>query len=147
MIHHRCFQDSTYVFTGIKHSGNSQENISVGESIWDSFLASVNLLNQIVFCFSRFPSTEAVTRSCSARKVLLKISQISQENTCARVSFLRLWHRCFLVNFVKFQRAPFLTEHLRATVSEQTIHTKIIPTAFSHKSYPSIVYFDELKTY
>ena len=25
----------------------------------------------------------------------------------------RLWHRCFPVNFAKFLRAPFLTEHLR----------------------------------
>ena len=53
------------------------------------------------------------------KKVCLKISQSSQENTCARVSFLitllkkRLWHRCFPVNFVKFLRTPFLTELLR----------------------------------
>ena len=25
----------------------------------------------------------------------------------------RLWHRCFPVNFVKFLRTPFFTEHLR----------------------------------
>ena len=45
-------------------------------------------------------------------------SQNSQENTCARVSFLmkrpatllkkRLWHRSFPVNFEKFLRTPFL---------------------------------------
>ena len=58
--------------------------------------------------------------------MLLEISQNSQENTCARVSFLiklqasacnfikkKLWHSCFLVNFVKFIRTPFVTEHLR----------------------------------
>ena len=58
--------------------------------------------------------------------MFLEISQNSQENTCARVSFLiklqaetcnfikkELWHRCFLVNFVKFIRTPFVTEHLR----------------------------------
>ena len=45
---------------------------------------------------------------------------------CARVSFLiklqappatllkkRLWHWCFPVNFAKFLRTPFFTEHLR----------------------------------
>ena len=42
-------------------------------------------------------------RRCSIKKVLLEISQNSQENTCARV-----WHRCFPVNFAKFLRAPFL---------------------------------------
>ena len=63
--------------------------------------------------------TEAATRGVLCEKVFLEIWQISQENTCARVSFLikkrpatllkrRLWHRCFPVNFVKFLRTPFL---------------------------------------
>ena len=34
------------------------------------------------------PHPEAVVRRCSVRKVFLQISQYSQENTCARVSFL-----------------------------------------------------------
>ena len=29
-----------------------------------------------------------------------------------------LWHKCFPVNFEKFLRTPFLTEHLWATASE-----------------------------
>ena len=45
-----------------------------------------------------------------------QISQNSQENTCARVSFLikmqALWHICFLMNFAKFLRIPFFIEHL-----------------------------------
>ena len=64
----------------------------------------------------------------SLRGVLekLNISQNSQENTCARFSFLiklqvlpatslkkRLWHRCFPVNFAKFLRKPILSEHFR----------------------------------
>ena len=65
--------------------------------------------------------SEATTRGVLFRMVFLEISQNSQENTCARVSFLiklqtrpatllkkRLWHRCFPVNFVKFLRTPFL---------------------------------------
>ena len=32
--------------------------------------------------------TEAVAQTCSVKKVFLEISQNSQENTCARVSFL-----------------------------------------------------------
>ena len=58
------------------------------------------------------------------RKVFLEIWQNSQENICARVSFLiklkasglrpatlfktRLWHRCFPVNFTKFLGTVFL---------------------------------------
>ena len=34
------------------------------------------------------PILEAVVQRCSVKKVFLEISQNSQENTCARVSFL-----------------------------------------------------------
>ena len=53
---------------------------------------------------------KAVVRRCSVNKLFLEISQTSQENTCARFSFLkkRLWHRCFPVNFAKFLRTSFL---------------------------------------
>ena len=52
--------------------------------------------------------------------MFLEISQNSQENTCARVSFLRpatllktrLWHRCFPVSFMKFLRTSFLQNTL-----------------------------------
>ena len=70
--------------------------------------------------------TEAVVQMCSIKKVFLEISQNSQENACARVSFLvklqawrlqlylkkRLRYRGFPVNFVKFLRTPFYIEHL-----------------------------------
>ena len=35
-----------------------------------------------------FEKSEAVVQSCSVKKVFLEVSQNSQENTCARVSFL-----------------------------------------------------------
>ena len=58
---------------------------------------------------------EAGFRRCFVKKVFLKFLQNSQENTCARASFLnkvtwlrpatflkkRLWHKCFLPNFAK----------------------------------------------
>ena len=61
------------------------------------------------------------------KKKILEISQNSQENTCARDSFLiklkalawaatllkmSLWHRCFPGSFAKFLRTPSFTEHL-----------------------------------
>ena len=53
---------------------------------------------------------EADAQRCSVKKVLLKILQKSQENTCAIVSILtkKLWHRCFSVNFEKLLTTPFL---------------------------------------
>ena len=72
--------------------------------------------------------TEAVVRRCSFKKMFLEISQNSQENTCARVckatllkshfgkacNFIKkeILAQCFPVNFAKFLRTPFLTEHL-----------------------------------
>ena len=58
--------------------------------------------------------TEAATRGVLLGKVFSEISQNSQENTSARVSFLIfllkkwLWHRCSPVNFAKFLKTPFL---------------------------------------
>ena len=68
------------------------------------FLASGILLIFSEQSFSRIPLaklswwlfSEAVLRRRSVKKVFLEISQISQENTCARVSFL-----------IKFQATPF----------------------------------------
>ena len=56
-------------------------------------------------------------RRCSIKKLFLKISQNSQENTCARVSFLNksqvapatiLKKEALAQNFAKFLRTPFL---------------------------------------
>ena len=37
---------------------------------------------------AKVPPAEAVVRMCSVKKVFLEISENSQENTCARVSFI-----------------------------------------------------------
>ena len=79
-------------------------------------------------------SEEAVTQTCSVKKVFFKISQNSQENACGRVPFLikmqaapatllkkRLWHKRFPVNFAKFLRTPFFTEHLSTTASKSIL--------------------------
>ena len=58
------------------------------------------------------------------------VKQLCQERFFYKVAGLRsatllkrsLWHRCFLVNFAKFLRTPFCTEHLRWLV---LMHHKI----------------------
>ena len=67
------------------------------------------------FALNFLTSLETVVQRCSLKKVFLEISQNSQENTCARVSFsikVHLYYMCFPVNFVTFLRTPFLKEHL-----------------------------------
>ena len=76
-------------------------------------------------CFS-----EAIVQICPAKKVFLKISQNSQENTCAKVSFFnkvaglgpaallkkRLWRKCLPVNYVEFL-LTFFKKYLLETAS------------------------------
>ena len=70
--------------------------------------------------------TEAVVRWCSAKKVFIEISQNSQENTCARVSFsIKLQASAchfikketlaevFSCEFCKISKNIFFTEHLK----------------------------------
>ena len=68
---------------------------------------------------------EAIVQRCSVKRCSYKFRKIhrktpvpqSEENTSDRprpATLLkkRLWHKCFLVNFVKFLRTPFFIEHL-----------------------------------
>ena len=81
------------------------------------------------------------------KKVFLEISENSQENTCATVSFLiklqaaratllkkRLWHRYFPVNFAKFLRTPFFTEHLWWLLLEQLSSTALLLVVYRNYS-------------
>ena len=66
---------------------------------------------------------EAVVQTCSAKRLFWKISQNSQENTCASLFFNKvagLWP--FPVNFVKFLRTPFSIEHLWWLLLEEELN-------------------------
>ena len=63
--------------------------------------------------------SEEATRDVLSKQVFLEISQNSQENTCARVSFLtksatllkkRLWHTSFPVTYANFLSTPALDD-------------------------------------
>ena len=86
----------------------------------DKHLKNVFTVKQFTIEKYIFPETGA--RRCSVKKMFLKIVQNSQENTCARASFLIIlqawglwlyqkihfvWNRCFKWIFAKFLRAPF----------------------------------------
>ena len=81
-------------------------------------LFTIARLRVTVYYYYLTYASEAVVRSCSVKKLFLKISQSSHENA---------WHRCFPVNFAKFLRTFFLTEHIRwlflAFPSESTVYS------------------------
>ena len=75
----------------------------------------------IHYATTLYDSSEAVIWSSSVKKVFLKISQNSQENNFARVSFL-----------IKLQ--AFLTEHLRWLLLSLVVLTSITEDLFSYKT-------------
>ena len=79
---------------------------------------------------------EAATRGFLLEKVVLEISQNSQENTCAIVSFLiklqvqacnfskkETMAQVFSYEFCEIPKNAFFTEHLRTTASSKLMQT------------------------
>ena len=84
--------------------------------------------------------SEAVVWRCSVKKVL-EILENSPENTFARVSFLiylqastllkkRVRYRFYPVNFAKFLRTTFFTEHLRWLLLDILLNRSILLEMF-----------------
>ena len=87
-----------------------------------------------LLCFSMW-SARSSHRSCSVKKVLLKISRNLQENTCARVSFLiklQAWDHLFI-------------EHLWATASEALKRLEQVVVMTFRKTNLLIIFRKELE--
>ena len=98
------------------------EKVSINDS-WKILTGKTFAIDCAVTCFCKtlllrcltvFRIRRSSQQRCSVKKLFLEISQNSQKNTCARVSFLkkRLWHRWFPMNFARFLRTSSLTEYL-----------------------------------
>ena len=81
---------------------------------------------------------EAVAQRCSVKNVFLEISQNSQEDTCARVSFLK--------NFIKKESLAQVFSYEFCEISKNTFFYRTPPVAasemkqISYNSYPSLVF-------
>ena len=84
------------------------------------------------FCAIVF-QTEAVTRRCSVKKVFLKISQNSQENTRARVSFL-IKLQAEACNLIKKETLAQVFSCEFCEIFKNTIFYRIHPVAASVRS-------------
>ena len=52
----------------------------------------------------------------------------------------RLWYRCFTMNFAKFLRTPFLTEHLRGLLLNGICHsTKGLLTIYGRLIFGNVI--------
>ena len=87
--------------------------------------------------------SEAVARRCSVKKVFLKISQNSQERTCARVSvpatlLKKRLTQAFSSELWEFFKNTFFTEHARATDSEIWTFLCISNGFFNFNTSPNV---------
>ena len=81
---------------------------------------------------TKWENVRSSHRKCSVTRVVLRnFAKFTGKHRCQSLFFnnvagLRpatllkkvLWHRCFPVNFAKFPRTPFLTEHIRRQLLE-----------------------------
>ena len=105
--------------------------------------------------FGRVLITKEATWYALLKKMLLEILQCLQENTCTRVFFNkvsgwdlkhRLCHRCFLANFVKFLRTPFLqttSRKLLLNVSLEGIITKLCMFILFYQNFYNTVWRED----
>ena len=80
------------------------------QNLWGEFSISRNSRPE-VFCKNDvLRNSEKVTGKHLCQSLFFnKVADLRSTTLLKK----RLWHRCFPVNFVKFLRIPFLTEHLQ----------------------------------
>ena len=78
------------------------------------------------------------------KSVLRNIAKFTEKHLCqslfcnkvaglrpATLLKMRLWHRCFPVNFAKFLRTPFFTEHLKRLLLAFQIIKKLLKEGYN----------------
>ena len=94
--------------------------------------ASVKFQNPSIndCCYTQEIMLRSTHRRPSVRKVFSEISQNSQENTCARVSFFKkeTLAQFFSCEFCEISKNNFFMEHLRATASECSLIFSFLPS-------------------
>ena len=72
---------------------------------------------------------------------------LSLSGACMFILKKRLWHRHFPVNFTKFLRTPFFTEHLWVTASDFLPYDKVLSIRLLVGCYHHIVFMVPVNPY
>ena len=101
------------------------KNLSYSDWAKQDFFANVCLYKNVSDLFSSYVESqilpvnliimlspsESVVQKCSVKKVFLEISQNSQDNICARVSFLIKLEGTSVFLWILWNRTPFYIKH------------------------------------
>ena len=90
----------------------------------------------LLYVSSRFTNTRSCHRRCSVKKVFLEIPQNSQENTCARVSFL--------INFIKIEALAQVFSYEFCEISKNTLFYRTPPVAYRTPLHSFLILMDTL---
>ena len=93
-----------------------------------SLMLFIPVLHILLYLFSMSKRIEEVTRRCSIKKVFLEISQNSQENNCAKVSFL-INLQASACNFIKKETLAEVFSCEFCEISKSTFFYKTPPVA------------------
>ena len=123
-----CFIFSFFYFSNIARDSCNVRVVPISKWLW---VAIISLLFEVTPCKTNIQFSEAATRGVLRKKVFLKISQNSQENTCARISFLvklqaepcnfikkETLAKVFSCEFREIFKNTFFTELLWTTASD-----------------------------
>ena len=105
-------QNSRNIWTQMRFSNVYAASLVIGVPLWETF----NFFQPQLPGYPK--NLKSSLRRCSVTNGVLRSFA---KFTCLRPATLlkiRLWHRCFPVNFAKFLRTPFVTEHVWTTASK-----------------------------
>ena len=98
-----------------------------------SLMLFIPVLHILLYLFSMSKRIEEVTWRCSIKKVFLEISQNSQENNCAKVSFL-INLQASACNFIKKETLAEVFSCEFCEISKSTFFYKTPPVAAAKRN-------------
>ena len=108
---------------------NANKLSLIADKTKDSLFHKTSKADDLLLLLPKLLITEAVVQMCSVKKVFLENSQISQENTCVKVSFsIKSQAAC---NFIKKETLAQVLYCEFCEISKNTFSYRISPVATS----------------
>ena len=120
---------------------NKQHLLAFWHTLTVSFQICKNAGLVWLLHFDPLIKVRSSVKRCSVKKVFLQFSKNSQPQAWNFIK-KRLWRRCFPVNFTKFLRTPFFSEHpwwLRLISASCKVKFCLLENGFSENSWKNLI--------